>query len=220
MSNKSKEFPKEENEIVTLWRELKVEKAIYEFSCGGDSMNDTNLIIIGENGDTIENDVLENYIEDVIYDRVEFYVNSDGHYQGEFGEVEITCEDGDDDLCFVKNSQSEWSERVDSELLIDIDEATIKFINAKVLNINGGEGDDPTTNYKVDCILTDEEEELVEKLEELIRDECRDFSPDDYEGELNDWYTYTTNEEGEEIKIKDGKLVVQISNEVTIFRDE
>jgi len=206
-------------EIIKLWKELGVEQVKFEFSCGGDSMNDTSITIEGKDGSEIDNVELRDYFDDAVYKRVEFYEASDGHYQGEFGNVYITLSDDEDDFDYNKSSKSEWSERVDSEVPVELTDEQMKFIKSKVLNING-DCDSLNVNYKNDCILSDKEEELVDDLENTLLDILRDYSPDTDEGEVGEWFTFTTNEEGEDIKFIGNSIVVQISNEVTIFRDD
>lgn len=205
-------------EIIKLWKELGVEQVNFEFSCGGDSMNDTSITIEGKDGSEIDNVELRDYFDDAVYKRVEFYEASDGHYQGEFGNVYITLSDDEEDFDYNKSSQSEWSERVDSEVPVELTDEQMKFIKSKVLNING-DCDSLNVNYKNDCILSDKEEELVDDLENTLLDILRDYSPDTDEGEVGEWFTFTTNEEGEDIKFIGNSIVVQISNEVTIFRE-
>ncbi len=206
-------------EIIKLWKELGVEQVKFEFSCGGDSMNDTSITIEGKDGSEIDNVELRDYFDDAVYKRVEFYEASDGHYQGEFGNVYITLSDDEEDFDYNKSSQSEWSERVGSEVPVELTDEQMKFIKSKVLNING-DCDSLNVNYKNDCILSDKEEELVDDLENTLLDILRDYSPDTDEGEVGEWFTFTTNEEGEDIKFIGNSVVVQISNEVTIFRDD
>jgi hypothetical protein len=205
-------------EIIKLWKELGVEKVKFEFSCGGDSMNDTSITIEGKDGSEIDNVELRDYFDDAVYKRVNFYEASDGHYQGEFGNVYITLSDDEEDFDYNKSSQSEWSERVGSEVPVELTDEQMKFIKSKVLNING-DCDSLNVNYKNDCILSDKEEELVDDLENTLLDILRDYSPDTDEGEVGEWFTFTTNEEGEDIKFIGNSIVVQISNEVTIFRE-
>ena len=87
----------EKQEAIKLWKELKIESGTMEFSCGGDSMNDYSFTFYG-GGKEIESSELKDYFDDAVYKHVEFYVNSDGHYQGEAGTVEITLDNDDDDL--------------------------------------------------------------------------------------------------------------------------
>lgn len=208
-------------EIIKLWKELQVDFVNFEFSCGGDSMNDTCIHIYDLGGNEISCDEISTYIDDEIYKRVEFYVNSDGHYIGEAGNVEVRLSDDEEEFEYSKSSQSEWSESVESELKIEIDEPTIKFIKDKVLNINGEEHNG-VVNYKVDCILSDEEEKIADELVEKIVVECQSFSPEDYDIQ-DDWFRFTTanlDNDNNGIKIVDNKLLVYITQQFTEYKDE
>src|ERR1700691_5187239 len=98
----------EKKETIELWNKLKIESCTMKFSCGGDSMNDYSFTFYG-GGKEIESPELKDYFDDAVYKHVEFYVNSDGHYQGEAGTVEITLDD-DDDFSYCKAAQSEYEE--------------------------------------------------------------------------------------------------------------
>ena len=208
----------EVTEIIKIWKELGVDEVRFEFSCGGDSMNDTSIIIEDDKGVSIESQELSDYFEDVVYKRVEFYEASDGHYQGESGSVIIRLDDEGEDFDFNKCSTSEWCESVSSDMEVLLDEKEVQFIKDKVLNINGGEGD-YNINYKVDCILSDEEEELIESIEQKIDSACGQFSPDTL-NDCTDWYAFTTNEQGDEMKFNGNALIVHIDNEYYEYRDE
>ena len=125
----------EEKEIIKLWKELGVDYANFEFSCGGDSMNDTSIQIFDDKGSEIDCVEIRDYIDDVIYHKVEFYEASDGNYMGEAGNVEIRLSDDEEELEFSKSSQSEWCERVSSDMEVLLDEKEVQFIKDKVLNI-------------------------------------------------------------------------------------
>jgi hypothetical protein len=212
----------EETQIIKLWKELGVDYVNFEFSCGGDSMNDTSIQIYNESGEEIQCDEIRDYIDDKVYSNVEFYVNSDGHYQGESGNVEIRLSDDEDEeeLTYSKSSTSEWSERLESVCRVELDDKTIQFIKDKVLNING-DMDNMSLNYKTDCILTDEEEKIVDELERDLIDTLRNHEPEEEcQGELNEWFNFTTNEEGEEIVIEDNCLCVNMSIEMTVYVED
>jgi hypothetical protein len=209
MSNKEK--------AIELWKELNVERVVFEFSCGGDSMNDTSIFIFDKNGSEIDNVELRDFFDTETYNRVEFYVNSDGHYQGEAGEVEITLDEEDDDFSYCKSAQSEWCESVTNITKVELDEEEITFIKDKVLNINGGDGEF-NLNYKIDCILSDKEEEMVSLIEEKMFSTLRIYCPDDV-NDVNDWYSFTTNEEGDELEIEGNCIKVHITNQYTTFTD-
>ena len=209
-----------ENEIVQLWKELNVARVNFEFSCGGDSMNDTTITIHGEDEGEIENETLKTYFDNEVYNAVEFYVNSDGHYQGESGYVDITLDEDGETFNYSKYSESEWTETVTTTTKIELTDEQVAFINDKVLNINGSY-DEVVVNYKQDCILSDEEEKIAEGLEATIQDQLNEYAPEQDEGELQeDWFTFTTNPEGETLKIVGNGLQVQVNNSVTVFKEE
>jgi len=207
-------------EIINLWKELKVDYVNFEFSCGGDSMNDTSIQIYDESGEEIENSELSNYFDDEVYNQVTFYEASDGHYQGESGNVVIRLSDDEEEFDYSKSSQSEWTERHNSIALVKLSDEEIKFIKEKILNINGS-SDEVVLNYKQDCILTDDEEVVANDLEKNISEILDGYEPaDDVGGELGSWYNFTTNGEGEEIKFSENGIYVQMQNEITVFIDE
>jgi hypothetical protein len=76
-------------EAIARWKELNVDRVVLTFNCGGDSMGDMDWEVFGANDQRIEDEDLISYFDRVIFDKVEFYVNSDGHYIGESGTVTI-----------------------------------------------------------------------------------------------------------------------------------
>lgn len=222
------------NEAVKLWKELGITHANMEFSCGGDSMNDYTFTFYKPNDNKkknapeeveVQNAELESYFDNEVFNEVEFYVNSDGHYIGEHGNVYIELDDSDEDeeehiFCYSKSAQSEWSERVEETMEIKLPKKLLKFVSEYVSNINGEDGD-CNINFKKDFILTDEQEKLMEELEEIVLQETADFEPSYDEGEKEDYYTFTTNdgEDREELTIKDDKLLVSVSSSFIIYKD-
>jgi len=204
--------------IIQLWKELGVSRANYEFSCGGDSMGDTELMFYDNNGDEITNGELERYFEDSIYQNVDFYVNSDGYYQGESGNVEITLNDEENEFDYSKSSQIEYTETISSMTTVELNDDEIAFIMEKVHNINGSDSG-LVINYKGDCMLTDEEEEIIQSIEEKFEKTLSAFEPET-DSYLNEMYSFTTNPDEEELKIEGNKVLVQISNNVTGYREE
>ena len=206
-------------EIIKIWKEKNIDHVDFNFSCGGDSMNDTNIQIYDKEGNTVEDSELANYFDDKTYNNVEFYVNSDGHYQGEFGVVKITLNDEEDDFEYSKSSSSEWSESSVSKAEIQLTDDEAKFVTEFVSNINGGESG-CVTNYKKDFILTNEQEEILTGLEEKISTFAEEFVPEDIEGEIDDWYSYTTNEEGEDLNLVGNTLTLIISKSFLLVKED
>jgi len=205
--------------IIKIWKEKNIDHVNFNFSCGGDSMNDTSIEIFDKEGELVQDSELETYFDDKTYNNVEFYVNSDGHYQGEFGVVTIEFDEDENDFTYSKSSSSEWSESSVNEAEIELTDEEAKFVADYVLNINGGE-DDIQTNYKKDFILTNEQEETLKGLEEKISEFAQDYTPNDIEGEMNEWHTYTTNEEGEELKLVDNVLTLSITKSFDVIKED
>ncbi len=206
--------------IIKRWKELNLENAVLDFNCGGDSMGDTTWYLKNKEGVDVNDEEIESWLDDEVYKRVEFYVNSDGHYNGEAGTVTVELEN-DETFTFSKSSLSEWTENVQNDIFIELTNDEIDFINKNVSNINGSNDSDLVFNYKSDFIMTDKLEEVSKGLSEKIDDAVMDYRPNiDDESELQDWYTFTTNGEFEELTIVDNELKIIIDNSFTEFRDE
>jgi hypothetical protein len=56
----------------------------------------------------------------------------------------------------------------------------------------------------------------MDELERLIGDKvsnaAAEFTPEEYDGELNEWYRYDIGEENDTIVIKDNSIVLNIYN--------
>lgn len=203
-------------EAIQLWKALKVTSVDFNFSCGGDSMNDTDIVINTEDGQ-IENELLVEFFEEEVYKNVEFYVNSDGHYQGEAGVVQIVLEDEDVDFNYSKTAESEWSEQHTESINIKLTDVEQAFIEKNVLNING-EGDNLNFVFKGDVFLSDDDEEFLEKLENKIVNEISDYEPEVEEGELSDYITYNTDEDNLTIN-ENGEIKIELNYSVTVYRE-
>jgi len=213
---------KNEQEIIQLWKELQITHINFEFTCGGDSMNDTTLNI-HKGEEIIENDVIATYFDHEVYNRVEFYVNSDGHYMGESGNVLIELNDEGDEFNYMKSAQSEWCERITSDVEVELTDEEIEFVREFVRDINGGESEDANFNYKKDFIINQKRKELIDSIGKKVSSVCDDFTPElEGDGEVNDWYSYTTNEDDitdSEVVIKGNKIIVKVSNEYYVYTD-
>ena len=209
-------------EIIKIWKDHKVTQARFEFYCGGDSMGDTMFHFETENNEKLPSKVvseLEGYFEDEVYRNVEFYEASDGHYMGEMGNVYIELND-ENDFNYMKSSESEWNESVDNDIIIKLSDDETKFINDNVSNINGGYDDSTNFNYSRDFIMTDKIEELIKNLSERIDEITENFEPNDYEGELQEWYQFNTDFDNKKFINDEGDLVIPMSNNVTIYRQD
>jgi hypothetical protein len=217
----------ERKEAVKIWKELGITECIMEFSCGGDSMNDYSFTFY-KGSKKVESDELNNFFDEEVFNQVEFYVNSDGHYIGEAGEVHIELDDSDDDeeehgFNYSKSAQSEFSERFSSYGQVKLTEKEVKFIKDYVLNINGGDGEF-NINYKRDLILSDENEKLVEELENKIVNFAEELDVEgEGDGEASDWYSFTTTDDEDDeiptLKVDDEHLLLRVSREFYVYRD-
>jgi len=211
-----------QEKIIEIWKELQITHIDFEFTCGGDSMNDTTLNI-HKGEEIIENDIISTYFDNEVYNAVEFYVNSDGHYQGESGNVLIQMNDEGDGFNFMKSAQSEYCERITNEVEVELTDEEIVFVKEFVRDINGGEGEGSNLNYKKDFIINEKRKELIDSIGEKVADICGGFVPEfEGNGELNDWYSFTTNEDDitdSELNIKGNKLIVNVTNEYYDFVD-
>lgn len=200
------------NEIIDLWKKLDITKGEFIFSCGGDSMNETEFRFWNSKNEEVEDSELENYFESEVYREVDFYEVSDGHYMGEFGTVIIVLEEDDDEPYFSydKESQSEYEERLSEVMKYELTDDEVKFITEKVQSIVGGE-DGQAINYKGDCLLSDEEVELSEKLLDNLWNTAGDYEFENADGEPQEWFVFTTSiDEEDEIIIEDNKLSVEV----------
>lgn len=204
MTTKNEEF----EEIIGLWKKLGVEKCVAEFSCGGDSMNDISFTLRNDNNEIIEGegkDLLINYFDHNIYDEVDFYVNSDGHYMGESGVVEIHLEEDDEKSVFFyeKSSTAEWYESYSNNISVSVSEKVFRFILDKVSSLDGEKSSNFQINYKVDCIVTDEDELLVKELIDMVSEKGDEWEPEtdgeysdnSFNFELQDWNSLSEKEE-------------------------
>lgn len=200
-------------EIIDKWKELNIKSCTMEFSCGGDSMNDYSFTLFTNDNEQVECSELTDYFEEEVFRVVQFYECSDGHYLGEFGNVEITLEgEGDDEgFEYYKDATSEWSERFTGTLLLPLNENEVSFIKEKILNLNGGDWGEPNINYKIDCIVTDEEQEMIEKVIQNICDMSEEFEIEDASGEPDEGFQWTTNEDEDIIEFDGNSIKIQVS---------
>jgi hypothetical protein len=187
----------EEKEAIKLWKELGVELAKMSFSCGGDSMNDTEWTLEDKDGNNIKSSELIGYLDNEVYRHISFYEASDGHYMGEFGTVEVELFEDTEDIddaffSFHKYAQSEWEEALYSETELELTEDEANYIKEFVGNINGGEGELALFNYKIDFIKTDEIEALEKSITKKVDDFTVEFKPKEC-NDLCDFYTYESD---------------------------
>jgi hypothetical protein len=208
------------SEIVPLWKENNVDHAVFTFDCGGDNMGDTEWVFYDKANQplTVSND-LEQALDNDVYHHVTFYVDSDGHYIGENGTVHVSFDEDEDEIIYAKSSQSEFSETSVTDLLLPLSAEQINFINQHIFNMNGSDTDEIAINYKHDFLMTNEDEVIVRELITAIENACKEHHPDSEDGDLEEFFTFTTNNEGEDIEITDNQLVIHMSNNFRVYRD-
>ena len=175
----------EMEDAIKLWKKKKISHAEYDFSCGGDSMNDTELRFYKENKAIKETWGLSDYFEDEVYKKVEFYVDSSDNYQGESGTVTIGLNEDEDGFEYEKSSTEEWLETYSDVLKVEITEEQARFLEDYIRDMSGGGWRGEDINYKKDFILTEEIEDIIQKLR------------DEFQNNLEEW-AYNQDELSEE----------------------
>lgn len=212
-----------ENDIIQIWKENNIEKCVMEFSCGGDSMGDTDYILYDNEGNQVSNDDITEYFDHKIYDYVDFYEVSDGHYMGESGTVTIELEeyDGEPSFTFSKDAQSEFEESFFGTMEFNLTEVEVKLLEEKISNFNKSEWDSQVfINYKDDCVITDEEEVILNDLIKRIEDDSFNFEIEDATGEeVGSERSFDTGEDGEGLNIVDSVLQVRVGSRFFYTQD-
>jgi hypothetical protein len=211
----------EQEKIIQLWKENGVANIDYEFDCGGDNMGETTLNILDKEGELIECKEIEDYFENKIYDNVEFYVNSDGHYMGERGNVYVYLEENEGEPYFdySKSSMEEYNEREDFDVMIELSDEEIEYVGLYVNNINTGWGDDMNFNYKTDFIKTDRHEELEKSIDEKLTQFYDDYEPELLGEDSETDMSLNTNENENVITIEGNKLKVTLYYESYVYKE-
>jgi len=210
------------NEAIALWKELGITTADMEFSCGGDSMNDYHFSFYNSENKEVQSGELESFFDDDVFKRVEFYVNSDGHYIGESGNVSIELSEDEEnpDFVYYKNAQAEWSESFTDEVAVELTEKEVEFVRSKVLNLVGSQ-DGGAINYKGDCILNNEEEQISDTISQKISDVVMNHEFENAEGDEEEWFQYNTDEVDSDVlpKIVGNTLFVSLTKQFLVYTD-
>jgi hypothetical protein len=202
-------------EAIARWKELNLDQVVLAFDCGGDSMGNMEWSLYDNEDNEIDDSDLVDYFDNEVYKHVDFYVNSDGHYMGENGIVTITIdEDDDEDFSYCKEAVSNYEETVTNELVVELTDEELAFVKEYVRDINGGATEDVNFNYSKDFIMTDEMDELERSIGDKVSNAAAEFEPEEYDGELSDWYRYDIGEENDTIVIKDNSIVLEITNSI------
>jgi hypothetical protein len=154
-------------QAIQIWKENAIINAIITYDCGGDSMGDMATVFYTENGEITfdgSND-LADYLENLSFEKVEYYVNSDGHYMGESGTVEIILDEDMDepDFDFLKSAEYEYSEDEHYVIwveLTDIEKNTLKKYVQSIM----AEEDNYQFDYLGDSIISNDELEILNKI--------------------------------------------------------
>ena len=171
----------EMEEVIKLWKKKKISHAEYDFSCGGDSMNGTELRFYKENKAIKETWGLSDYFEDEVYEKVEFYVDSSDNYQGESGTVTIGLNEDEDGFEYEKSSTEEWLETYSDVLKVEITEEQARFLEEHIRDMSGGGWRGEDINYKKDFILTEEIEDIIQKLRDEFQNNLEEWAYNQYE---------------------------------------
>ena len=208
--------------IVEKWKAKGIHYANYEFSCGGDSMNETQLAFYDKKGNLVNLDEkadtdLVLYFEDEVYKNVDFYEASDGHYMGEFGNVRIELDEDSDEPNFYygKTSTSEWQETETDEFYTEITEDEKKLLEDYVSSMGYNSWNGDIIVYKKDFILTDEIEKAIENLRQNLSNSVDNFIYEvDCEGEMQDDVEWNTTSQDEItlpiFEMEDNKLKLKL----------
>jgi hypothetical protein len=184
-------------ELIKKWKEYNIDRAEFEFTCGGDSMGDTELVFYDKDNNEVEVD-FNSEIENEIYDNITFYDASDGHYQGEAGTVTVTLveEEGEEPYFqFDKDAQSEYSESYTDRIQFEFSKEQYDYLEKHVEDIKDNYSIDAIVFlYKIDFFVSPEKELIEKSIMEIIKQMCDDH---EYEysgnGELEDSDYYDVN---------------------------
>jgi hypothetical protein len=190
--------------MIELFKQHNVGQVVIEFDAGGDQVNTLYVSqIFDENQNDITTPELIKEFEDLAdmcFGRVDFYANSDGHYQGEYGQiiVEVITENGEEDLEFSKCSTSTYNETHEENFKADgvLTQNLIDFCKENVEEILlDSDSTKVVANYSKDIILTEEIEEILEEifdqLDEFLTELIRKFEHEVYS--YNAVYTVADN---------------------------
>jgi hypothetical protein len=174
--------------LIEEWKEKGVDRAEFEFSCGGDSMNNTSLVFFDkEDKEVIMSNESRETLDNNIYSNVEFYENSDGHYQGEYGTVLVEFDVEENQFAYSKSATGEWSESFTDIVKIEITPELHKFCKEYVLEISG-ESDFLDIEYAKDFYINSEKLEMLKDIQEIINEAIDNHEPEDKSaGELEDY---------------------------------
>lgn len=206
-----------ELEIIKQWKELRITLVEFQFDCGGDSMGSTEFTVMTDDGDIDAPEIVA-YFEDEIYRRVDFYVDSNGHYQGESGVVEITLNEVDEPFfSYDKQSTSQWSESYSNIGQVELTQEEADFIKTYIRSIVGGSDDSDAVNYSQDFIMSDKQEGMLTDICERMNNMASELEIEgvDEGAEMDsEWYRYEyQNIDGE------NNMHVEVTKTFTVLKE-
>lgn len=194
------------NEAIQLWKEENIQRCEMEFSCGGDSMNDTHFNFFNKNKEDVQNSDLFSYFDEAVYKNVEFYVNSDGEYLGEYGTVIISLNEDETGFVYDKQSTSEYSEIVSEYTKIPVSpEEEVLF--EKISSFEIIDGEELMYTYNGDVLLSEDEIIALHKLQVKIQNFVEGYS---FEFDLGE-RSNDLDASAEFEQLKDGNIEIRIS---------
>jgi hypothetical protein len=210
----------EKEQAIALWNDKGIVRAEMEFYCGGDEMGDYSFVYFNADDEVVECCDLDDFFDRAVFDRVEFYVNSDGHYMGESGTVHIELEDDEEygeeiDFTYSKSAQSEWQESITNTINIHLTDEQIEYLKEYVSSFNGGSDENVNFNYSKDFIMTDEHDRIEKEIATILEETTNDYEPET-DNELNEWYNFQNEEP---MFNEHNELLVEMNNEVYVYTD-
>jgi len=127
---------------------------------------------------------------------------------GEYGKVEITLEEDDDEPYFSYDKQAiaEWEESFTDTMYVELSDKESDVLK-KVSNVNGGIWDnEPNINYQDDCVITDEESQTLKELLDRIENLSNEFEVEGRGEESEESRSFESD-----IELEEGKLLVRVS---------
>jgi hypothetical protein len=177
----------EVSQIKELFTSGKVDKIVWNYQAGGDSINDySNHFYLNDEEVTIEGIDVSDYVLDI----VEIADASDGHYLGEFGNVIITLQD--DELQVVKDYQTEWNVSEDEVMYVSVSEKQIEVLKKiKSFTLLVYEHSLEDIDFTEDLYITDEMRTAIDNIVENAIDKADDFLNSLPTNDIDDYRTIT-----------------------------
>jgi DNA repair exonuclease SbcCD nuclease subunit len=159
-------------EMLEIWKNERIGRIVLQFSCGGDSMNDMTWEIYDADDNLKDQKSSPNlirlvqYMENDVFQRVNFYDISDGHYMGEMGTVTITAEE--DYFSYEKDAMMQFEEMFSDNVNIKLDNDEIQFLKDNVERIMWDNDNTEETIYSRDMILNENDMSLMTNVRSKI----------------------------------------------------